>query len=218
MPHPHYPLYPSYQELHMFAERLGVSISQQELSRLARKAVSTNTVDAFNEYLRRILEIIQSDQLDLISAEEEADFKTFFESAKGNPDENRSVINSDEAKVANQQHDIVALLLTAPTLDTDTTITDQNGMSALMFASEKGDSISVELLLQKMTREAINAQNKNGWTALMHAARYGHTGIVAQLLAKGADTELQENDGWTAPQFAESAGHEEIVRLLLDAR
>ena len=45
----------------------------------------------------------------------------------------------------------------------------------------------------------------------------GHTNIVAQLLAAGADVNATHNDGYTALIFASYVGHAEIVAQLLAA-
>ncbi|CAE7733005.1 unnamed protein product, partial [Symbiodinium pilosum] len=63
-------------------------------------------------------------------------------------------------------------------------------------------------------------QNKAGRTALMEAARSGHTEIAQLLLQTGAETALKVSDGcyrYTALVEAAFFGHTEIVRLLLKA-
>lgn len=57
-------------------------------------------------------------------------------------------------------------------------------------------------------------------TVLYFAAKAGHAGCVAALLAAGADVERGGNDGWTPLMHAVNAGEREcteVCRLLLDA-
>ena len=58
----------------------------------------------------------------------------------------------------------------------------------------------------------VNAEDNDGWTALMWAVFYVYTEIVKLLLEHGADVNAKSNNGWTALHLAE--GHSEIVRLL----
>ena len=86
----------------------------------------------------------------------------------------------------------------------------QNGVTALIAASKRGQLEVVKFLLQMVAQLQVNAQSKvytyymhvrynyyllrthmkSGWTALMCAAYGNHHAIVAELLAHGADTEL----------------------------
>ena len=56
----------------------------------------------------------------------------------------------------------------------------------------------------------------NGRTALMLAARYGHTQLVARLLRRGASVNQLQSGGGTALIFAAQGGNGLVVRLLLD--
>jgi ankyrin repeat protein len=50
----------------------------------------------------------------------------------------------------------------------------------------------------------------------MEAAGNGHTEVVKQLLAKGADVNAKSSYGYTALLYAADKGHTECVGLLLD--
>ncbi|MBI4654475.1 MAG: ankyrin repeat domain-containing protein [Nitrospirae bacterium] len=62
---------------------------------------------------------------------------------------------------------------------------DNDGFTALMFASYSGHTDIVEVLLAKGAD--VNAESNDGLTALMSASSKGHTDIVEVLLAKGAE-------------------------------
>ena len=62
----------------------------------------------------------------------------------------------------------------------------------------------------------VNATNRYGWTALMHAARLGNTTIMTLLLDHGADINMRDKSGWTALMRAAVKGHQDAVKLLLE--
>lgn len=49
----------------------------------------------------------------------------------------------------------------------------------------------------------VNTQDKDGWTALMYAVRYGRQDIANALLQTGADVNVRNKDGKTALDLAE---------------
>lgn len=68
-------------------------------------------------------------------------------------------------------------------------------------------------LLLNARGTAIDAQSRNGDTALMIAAFTGETAAVTSLIDKGAEL---NRPGWTALHYAASAGHLKIIRKLLE--
>jgi ankyrin repeat protein len=67
-------------------------------------------------------------------------------------------------------------------------------------------------------REATPDQSPaRQWTALMIATIEGHVQVVRQLIAKGADLDVENDEGWTAARFAVSMDEAEILRMLLEA-
>ncbi len=60
----------------------------------------------------------------------------------------------------------------------------------------------------------VNAENYNGWTALMKASN-GHFEIVKILVENGAGVNAENYNGWTALMEASQNGHFDIVKYLI---
>jgi ankyrin repeat protein len=84
--------------------------------------------------------------------------------------------------------------------------------STLIEAAAIGDEFAVRQFLDEGAD--INAQGKDGGTALMRAALGGHIETVRMLLAAGADPSIRTEDGWSAMRLAISVNHQDIVTLL----
>jgi ankyrin repeat protein len=74
--------------------------------------------------------------------------------------------------------------------------TDLNGTTALMIACIKGDIPTLERLLSLQSAQATNIDAREiaavgGYSALHHACKEGHLGIVERLLRFGANPDLQ---------------------------
>jgi ankyrin repeat protein len=64
----------------------------------------------------------------------------------------------------------------------------------------------------------VNAQDDEGFTALMEASQFGHEDAVMVLLrAEGINVDSKERYGWTALMLACSRGRLGVVHLLLAA-
>lgn len=90
----------------------------------------------------------------------------------------------------------------------------------LMRAASNGDHKAVkELLGDTEARNTTNQQDIAGFTALMYAAKNGHTRVVRRLLRiNGIELELQDaNAGLRAVELAEKGEHTEIVSMVLTA-
>ena len=91
---------------------------------------------------------------------------------------------------------------------------DNDGWSALMFASDNGHTEVIKLLHEHGAQ--VDLQNNGGWSALMTASLNGHTEVVKLLNDYGAQLDLLNNDGWSALMVASLNGHIEVVQLLQD--
>jgi len=80
----------------------------------------------------------------------------------------------------------------------------------LFKAAEKGDLKKVKMYIEKK-KVNINAQEKDGDTALHEAAEEGHVEVVRYLLRKDADKTIKNKKGKTALDKAEEELKEEEV-------
>eukprot|EP00808_Paulinella_micropora_P018321 g78730.t1 len=72
--------------------------------------------------------------------------------------------------------------------------------------------VSADSLAQGVFAHSANA------TALMLAARHGHTEVGRLLLARKADVNATDQDQWTALMFAAMGGSTELGQLLLEVK
>ena len=78
---------------------------------------------------------------------------------------------------------------------------------------KSGDAEEVERAL--MGGANVDAEDKNGFTGLMYAARQGYAEVAEILLLHGAYVDTRESDGWTALMLAAYNDNTETVKLLL---
>lgn len=89
------------------------------------------------------------------------------------------------------------------------TTKDDDGMSLIHWAADRGDVMMVATLLKLGVD--VNQTDDEGQTALHFAASCGHLEVTRLLLDKNADPSVSDKDGLTAAQVAE----DEKVRALL---
>uniref|UniRef100_A0AAY5EVG6 M-phase phosphoprotein 8 n=1 Tax=Electrophorus electricus TaxID=8005 RepID=A0AAY5EVG6_ELEEL len=91
---------------------------------------------------------------------------------------------------------------------------DSSGMSLSMLAAAGGQDDILRLLIKKGVK--VNGRQKNGTTALMHAAEKNFLTTVAILLEAGSCLNAQTLGGETALMKACKRGNADVVRLLLE--
>ncbi|EHB03070.1 M-phase phosphoprotein 8, partial [Heterocephalus glaber] len=91
---------------------------------------------------------------------------------------------------------------------------DSSGMTLVMLAAAGGQDDLLRLLITKGAK--VNGQQKNGTTALIHAAEKNFLTTVAILLEAGAFVNVQQSNGETALMKACKRGNSDIVRLVIE--
>uniref|UniRef100_A0A8C5F6I0 SAM domain-containing protein n=1 Tax=Gadus morhua TaxID=8049 RepID=A0A8C5F6I0_GADMO len=92
--------------------------------------------------------------------------------------------------------------------------TDEEGNTALQFASASGHENLVRFLLRKGA--SVDSRNNYGWTPLMQAARFGHLNVTHILLENGAEINGRNRLGASVLSMAARGGHAHVVKLLLE--
>lgn len=91
---------------------------------------------------------------------------------------------------------------------------DASGMTLVMLAAAGGQDDLLRLLIRKGAQ--VNGRQKNGTTALIHAAEKNFLTTVAILLEAGAFVNVQQSNGETALMKACKRGNSDIVRLVIE--
>ncbi|XP_011335014.1 ankyrin repeat and SAM domain-containing protein 1A isoform X3 [Ooceraea biroi] len=113
----------------------------------------------------------------------------------------------------NGHRDVVRLLLQ---YEASTNVVDGKGSSPLHLAAWAGHGDIVRLILsQGPSVPKVNLVTKDNETALHHAAQYGYTEVVAQLLQYGCDPSIRNSRGESALDLAAQYGRLETVELLV---
>ncbi|KAJ1413877.1 Tetratricopeptide-like helical domain superfamily [Sesbania bispinosa] len=93
-------------------------------------------------------------------------------------------------------------------------IKDANKRGALHFAAREGQSEVCKYLLQDLKLH-VDSKDDDGETALIHAARQGHTATAKFLIDHGADPTIASNLGATALHHSAGIGDNELLKYLL---
>ena len=87
----------------------------------------------------------------------------------------------------------------------------------LWDASISGDADHVNRLLKENPEDLIETKNFEGRTALILATMEGHSGVVKNLISKGASVNVKDNHGQTPLIYASKNGYVDVVKNLLAA-
>ena len=85
----------------------------------------------------------------------------------------------------------------------------------LNWSAERGDYVEVKKLIEEGAD--VNAQDKQGFTALMIASKEGNIEIAKLLIEEGANVNAEDEMGFTALMLASRNGHIAIVKLLIES-
>lgn len=92
------------------------------------------------------------------------------------------------------------------------------GWTPLHYAASGDTDQALAMVKLLLERHAyIDAASPNGTTALMMAARYGRSEVVALLLEEGADLTLKNQLGLNALDFARQAGRDNVQEMIAQA-
>ena len=103
-----------------------------------------------------------------------------------------------------------SLCFTTPS--SSSSLQDQTGYTALMYAAREGHDTVIPLLLEADAQ--IDAQSNTGYTPLMYASYYGKEAAVRELLKGNPNLDLKDSDGMTALDLARQEKEQSIVNLL----
>ncbi|KAI8794332.1 G patch domain and ankyrin repeat-containing protein 1 [Biomphalaria glabrata] len=84
----------------------------------------------------------------------------------------------------------------------------------LLKSAQLGNHEEVQQLLEQGLD--VDYRDFYGWTALMSAAREGHTDVVDCLIHLGANVNIVNNDGQCAAWLAKNAGHHLLAEKLIN--
>jgi serine/threonine-protein phosphatase 6 regulatory ankyrin repeat subunit B len=113
--------------------------------------------------------------------------------------------------------DIIRTLVAA---GADVNLADDNGATPLMLlASQDFSEPAIVALLGEGARASINAQDKQGRTALILAAKVGFVERIKKLLDAGASLNMRDNKGQTALTYAALgySARSDVIRFLVAA-
>ena len=96
----------------------------------------------------------------------------------------------------------------------DVNRTDNNGMTALMYAADHSNKDTIKVLIQ--AGADINQTDNEGNAALYYSLDSGDAGLARYLIKKGANYNQPNNQGKTPVQIAVEKGFDTVLELMTD--
>ncbi|XP_018911781.1 uncharacterized protein [Bemisia tabaci] len=109
--------------------------------------------------------------------------------------------------------DLTATQITSAGSERNIEVKDENGMTALIWASTYGQLPTIERLVNAGAN--VNNVCPKGYTALLLASYNGHFEVVRYLLAFGANVNYSDESGNTALMYAAHSDHPHVANELL---
>ncbi|WP_424243946.1 thiol-disulfide isomerase/thioredoxin [Elusimicrobium posterum] len=159
----------------------------------------------------------------LITAVRSGDFEAVRKAYAQNPDLKAKDASGKTALInavlAGDQEITKFIISKTPAEDID--VTDDNGMSALLYLPKAGgDNTEIAKILIEDKKANVKHISTEGSSILKTAASYGDTAILNMVLPYFTQEEINfdfKNQGWPAVISAATCGHEEIVKILFKA-
>lgn len=190
--------------------------------------ISGTYCDIFKEKdLEEIKTYLTADNFDINSEDDEGDTPLVWAVEDNNFELVQFILDLPEVDINVQTGDSrsTALMLAAKKEDSailkfllergaDLRLTDDEGYTALMYASLSGSFACVEELIKHKDCN-VNALNEEGWNALIVGIRYPE---VVKRLIDLTDLSIEDNEGYNAFNFACNcdSGSIEVVQMLLE--
>ncbi|PAA80292.1 hypothetical protein BOX15_Mlig034192g1 [Macrostomum lignano] len=92
----------------------------------------------------------------------------------------------------------------------------EDGITALIIASEQGHEIMIDSLIK--ARADVNLQQNQGGSPLHIASQNGHHKVIESLIKAEADVNLQDIEGSSPLYIASQKGHHKVIESLIKAQ
>lgn len=114
------------------------------------------------------------------------------------------------SEIRNGNIEIVRKMIESSSVDADFTL--ENGTTPLMIASQSGQEIIVQYLIDHNV--SVNTKDPDGNTALLLALMNNYYSIAKLLLKHGADPNLARDDGQTPLDVAKRLNQSQMITLI----